>query len=406
MATNCAKDAEGRFRECLEEAGEDIKTCAEEADEGYDDCVDWREDRRSECCDWAPCSWLCDVIVIFISWVCAGYHWVENWVCVAWTVIKKGTCLVFGAVIVGACWLADAIVGAAGVLFGALGFAFGWALDLLGVFVEFVFSLPIIGRWAEWLVKGAHTAWNFAISIPDMVFTTIGIMPEKKLRLGVIILLNKDRQPTASDDAVLRAVQYMINVYRSELNVRVIPARDTNGWTWPFSRDQLPTADFLYHDHTIASIDLLDVRSDHEGLLDNLGPVGSAFNLKMADLVLTSAGRRLIGYGAPIIAFAVERVHVGSDEKDGFSPGPLADWVAIEFRNNSADTSAAPNPTDLTAEKYLRSVSDLAHECGHACSLPHWPNDSYLMYGDKPRQGGFLVWQKAIARSSRHVTFF
>jgi hypothetical protein len=127
-------------------------------------------------------------------------------------------------------------------------------------------------------------------------------------------------------------------------------------------------------------VDGHQVRSDHEGFLDNLGPVGSGFNLKMADLVLTSAGRRLIGYGAPIIAFAVERVHVGSDEKDGFLPGPLADWVAIEFRNNSADTSAAaprvprssslhspPSPRWLCSRGRTRSRS-----CGRgrASSLP------------------------------------
>jgi len=50
----------------------------------------------------------------------------------------------------------------------------------------------------------------------------------------------------------------------------------------------------------------------------------------------------------------------------------------------------------------------LAHELGHACSLPHYGDSNNLMFGRSSagslRGSGMSVLQSTILRNNRHVT--
>jgi hypothetical protein len=107
----------------------------------------------------------------------------------------------------------------------------------------------------------------------------------------------------------------------------------------------------------------------------------------------SSNGRRFIGYGAPVIAFAVRSF---KDGNEGCSLGPLQDYVTVDFS---------------------KPASVLAHELGHACGLLHdedWPLSTYQSGGmitlmkkySNDRPASLTRAQKAWVRASRHVSFF
>jgi hypothetical protein len=89
----------------------------------------------------------------------------------------------------------------------------------------------------------------------------------------------------------------------------------------------------------------------------------------------------VLGYGAPVIGFAVRKFEPSTSA--GCSVGPLADYVTVDFARADAST--------------------LAHEIGHACNLSH--TEAGLMKGSAPRDAHLSDWQKIKFRASRHVTY-
>jgi hypothetical protein len=184
------------------------------------------------------------------------------------------------------------------------------------------------------------------------------------------------------------------------MNIRVLP---TNIFMYKsaFSDDDISPEDFVKTDDSVSSDRTLDVCCDACAFGDDLTSIGSTFNLMMARLGFSTNARRLIGYGAPIIAFAVRKY---TDGKAGCSMGLLADYITVKF--DEEDNSDTFTPEQLTHEKVLGAVTDLAHEVGHCCYLWHYPstNDN-LMDPFTNRTGHLNVWQKIVVRTSRHVTY-
>ncbi|MFZ0549130.1 MAG: hypothetical protein WAM60_27025, partial [Candidatus Promineifilaceae bacterium] len=92
-----------------------------------------------------------------------------------------------------------------------------------------------------------------------------------------------------------------------------------------------------------------------------------------------SAWQRLIGYAAPVIVFIVNEVEGGDI---GCSLGPFTDYVTIEGQKPIC----------------------IAHEIAHACGLWHVKDRENLanhFCGARKLE----FWQKALVRSSRHVTY-
>jgi hypothetical protein len=113
-------------------------------------------------------------------------------------------------------------------------------------------------------------------------------------------------------------------------------------------------------------------------------------------------GRRLLGYGAPVVAFTVKSI----EGSLGCSLGPLTDWVVVQFDDSNRDIPDAELSSDDKLGSSSGSISTLTHEVGHACNLWHVDDDSNLMHTPPPRQSHLEVWQRVLVRASRHVTYF
>jgi len=261
---------------------------------------------------------------------------------------------------------------------------FGGLLDALAWIVEGILSIPWIGGFLRDLWNLILTIVWSLVSIVDFILTLLGIMPEKRLKLCVIIQLDESGNPVASDAQVMTYLQMAIDVFKSEPNVRVLPL---GPFVYSSAFQDTPKASDDYYTTMTSpsSAKTLDVNCGGQGLADDLGPAGSRFNYEMGRYCFWGNFRRLIGYGSPIAAFTVRRF-TGGDI--GCSMGPLADYVLVDFS--------------------ARSPRTLPHEMGHACNLWHESDASNLM--TKTSDGGtgtnLSRWQKALLRSSRHVTYF
>ena len=393
--------------DCIKTRDEGKDECTQERDDGYNNCTQNRDDGYNECCDWWPCSWACDAVTWISNIVCVVWTWVSNIVCVAWEWVKNIVCIAWRYITKIICVVADVFTS----IFNAIVAIVDVVLSIIGGIIAFVVdiitSIPFIGRAVEWILNIIKTAVSAVASLPDAILTLFGIMPEKKLKLLVIIQNDSERKPVVNDiNVVYRDVQYLINTFRTEMNIRVLP---TNLFIYrsAFSSDNNSLADFIKTDDSVSSDRTLDVCCDSCAAGDDLTSIGSSFNLMMARLGFSTDARRLIGYGAPIIAFAVRSY---TDGKAGCSIGPLSDYVTVKF-NETQSGGMYPLGSflpinELTADKALDAVTDLAHEVGHCCNLPHYDGQNNNLMNPSPTRTGHLtVWQKILVRSSRHVTY-
>ena len=213
----------------------------------------------------------------------------------------------------------------------------------------------------------ADTVKSFIASIPDYLLTLIGIMPEKYLRLCVIIQRDENGNMITSPEIIQPMLQNAIDVFHNEVNVKIIPL-----WN-----------EYIKIEDKRSNHSTLDVCCDSCAEEEDLGEAGAQFGVMMIrqGMVDINLG---IGSADPIAAFAVRSFR---DGKLGCSLGPLTDYVTVNFGR------AGP--------------STLTHELGHACNLWHSDDITNLMYGGPgDRQATSLEkWQKALVRASRHVSY-
>jgi hypothetical protein len=379
-------------------------TCLQNRDDGYEDCNKFADEGSNQCsaysnrtCRWySPwnciAGWFCQAFYWVANIVCKGTIWIAHIVCILWKYITKIICIIVDVITT----IFNALAALVDAVLSILGSAIAFIVDIIT-------SIPIIGRGLEWGLNIFKTAINFVASLPDAILGLLGIMPEKKLKLLVIIQNNSDREPVVKNmNVVYRDIQYLINTFREQMNIRVLP---TNLLVYKsaFSDDNFSIPDFVKIDDSVSSNRTLDVCCDACAFGDDLTSIGSTFNLMMARLGFSTNARRLLGYGAPIIAFAVRSY---SDGKAGCSIGPLSDYVTIQFNEQQNGMGLANN--DLTSDKLLDAVTDLAHEVAHCCSLLHFsdPNNSNNLMNRSPaRTGRLTTLQKILFRSSRHVTY-
>jgi hypothetical protein len=344
---------------CLEWGEERHQECTEYRDEGYNKCSDWDED----CCDWWPCSWGCKLV----TWICVAWYWVSNVVCVAWTWITTAICLIW-----------DVVVTVVNVIVETLESVLGWVLSGIAVIFELFFAIPYLGRFVKWVWNIVLTGIWGIIGIPDAILGLIGIRPEKKLRLCVVILRDEKGVPVAQKSDVVPHLQSAIDIYREEANVRVIPSKAFQ-YDSPFGDDETATEDWIHIAAEGAGESLLDTDCGGGAAGDDLGTPGAAAELLSITKCFYGKWRRVIGYGAPIIVI-VNRDVAG---KKGCSLGPLSDYVTVE----GGDPICLP------------------HEVGHACNLWHFGGSTNLANSNC---GGTKLkwWQVLLVRDSRHVTYF
>lgn len=399
--SKCGEGSDKPRSQCSKTAEKKRDECVQTRDDGYNECTQTREDRQKNCCTWWPCSWGCEAFHWLVSVICVAWHWVENIVCVAWHTIVEVVCVAWIVIPVLLCHVVVAIASLIGAFVVLIEAALNWAWSALGFFIDIILALPGIGRGLSWLLELGKSIINTLISIPDMGLTLLGIMPEKKLRLGIIALRDARGQPIVpNDDLLIRAVQCAINIYREECNIRIIPIRYAQYQT---SFDATPEANnnYIFRDDGTVPDRVLDVCCEACAFGEDIGSAGANYQLIMSRVTFWGNGRRLLGYGAPIVAFTVRSFTTSSS---GCSLGPLVNYITVQFQDSQIGTPSK----DLTPQIPLGHISTLAHEIAHACNIV-WHesgNDnllSRLRNGD--RFCRLTRFQKALIRASRHVTY-
>lgn len=202
---------------------------------------------------------------------------------------------------------------------------------------------------------------NRLIKLPDLMLALIGIRPNKKLRLRIVILRDERGLPVAGNEAVLPVYEEVRRILGRQARVLVEPA----GWPVVTAPHAAPKA-------------ALDVHCTDGAWQDDMGQAGAFYRGLMAKTTLGT----LTGYGAPLTVFIVRSIST----RNGCSLGALTDYVTVEAQT-------------LKTTRRL-----LVHEVSHACGLWHSGDRRNLMFPDGPGDelGG---WQAAILRSSRHITY-
>lgn len=394
--SNCTKRI--KTDECTQTRDDGYNKCTQTRDDGYNKCTQTRDDGYNSCSDWGWFSWVCVAWTWVSNIVCIAWTWISNVVCVAWTWVSNIVCVAWKYIVLFVCVLIDAIVAAAGLIVSVIDLIAGFIGGIASFLVDILTSIPIIGRFIDWVLGIVKTIVWAVASIPDLIGTLLGIMPEKKLRLVVLIQNDERGSPLITDRAVLyRAIQFLINTYREQLNVRVIPVRAFR-YASPFADEEVANDDYIATETQSNPPNLIDVCCDTCEAGENLVDRGSQYNLKLSKAAFWGGMRRLTGYGAPIVAFAVRSY---KDGKAGCSLGPLTDFVTVMFQDSDQSIPGA----QLTSDKSLGAITDLAHEISHCCSLPHKSDSDNIMNPSPKRSGRMTVWQKVLVRSSRHVTY-
>lgn len=340
--------------------------CSEYRDEGYNECSSW----DSECCDWWPCSWVCKLI----TWFCIAWYWVSNVVCVAWTYITEAVCLVWEVIVLVVGYVAEALLATLGII-----------LDVFGFILELIFSIPFLGAFLRelWNII-TELVWRL-VGLLDALAWFIGIRPGKKLRIALMMLRDEKGEPVADKYMVVEEINRMIQLYKEEANVQVTKAKYFNEKN-PFSDDEIATTDWIIELTSEESAGILDASCGASAVGEDYLLQGSKFNWLMTTKLFWSNGRRLLGYGIPIVVFVVRSI---SGNVTGCSLNVLSNYLCV----------VGSEVVDKTT---------IAHECGHSCGL--WDLDepnTNLMYGmDDNNRHDLMNLQAIVLRNSKNVTYF
>lgn len=271
-------------------------------------------------------------------------------------------------------WVAEAV-------FGSVGWLAGLVLSL----IDLLAMLPGIGRVFDAIGNLIRTVFWAAVSLVDFGLSLVGIRPKKKMRLAVIIQRDERGEPVTRIEEAIHQINWAIEVFERVADVRIIPAAPFNFGT-AFSGPAHGGDGFAIVEDAASDHRTLDVWGSDGGahFYDNLGEPGTVFQKKMIGLGFATTFRRVTGYGAPVVAFAVR-----------------------SFKSSAVGTSAGPL-TDFVLVKFGEKVRTLAHECGHACTLPHGFGISIdnLMHASGTTGSYLNRLQISILRASRHVTYF
>jgi hypothetical protein len=235
-----------------------------------------------------------------------------------------------------------------------------FVVNLPAVLFGLFFSIPYLGRITALIWRGLIDLFWRVISLPDVILGLIGVYPQKKMRIAVIALVGEGLEPVVKMDKLKESVKDTVETYLEAANVRVIV-------------DKIKTME------SPAPLANLNPSCGSGAMRDDLGTAGMYYEHTANTQCFDSAFQRFTGYAAPVIVYIVKEVK-GSDI--GCSLGPFTDYVTIEGQKPQC----------------------IAHEAAHACGLLHVKNGdnlaAHICGGRK-----LAWWQKAIVRSSRHVTY-
>jgi len=304
--------------------------------------------------------------------VCEDLPWPLDWFCHAVTflikIIEKIVKVVVRVIVTVVCHVVAVVA------------------TVLSLVLQLVLMIPGLGPILKWWIGAWVWLWSQFVGWVDAGASLIGLRPIKHLRLAVIILMHPDRTLTVAPAAVGPLLTLTEAILRSRADVKIhttVHQVDTPspGGALTIGTEIDPLFGLLGEDMTEAGLYF------QKTITEKLAQQGPWFVMRV---------------GAPLVAFVVDQIE---GAYNGCSAGPLVDYLCIEgsiFR--SPDTT-------------------LAHELGHACGLLHDTvtdcdngDVTNLMYcrafkpsppGSPriPRGGNLSPFQRAVLRSSAHVTY-
>jgi hypothetical protein len=287
---------------CLAGYTKTSKTCSQTADQGYNECSQSADEGYNSCqsnyyneCHWYS-PWNC-----IAGWFCSAWTWVSNVVCVGWTWVSDVVCVAWNAVTTFVCVQWDVVTTLVNAILVTIESILAPILNAIALVIQFIFAIPIRGRFLSWVWNIVTAVVYGVASIVDAIGWLIGIRPEKRLLLLVLNQLDEQRQPIATEADLMASIGRMIQVYRDDANVRVLPAK-LFYYRTPASDDQQASDDYVVTISQTGTSQRLDVSCGGSNAASDLGFEGADFQT-----ILTLSGfwtnwRRLIGYGAPICA--------------------------------------------------------------------------------------------------------
>ena len=267
---------------------------------------------------------------------------------------------------------------------------FGPVLNTIGALATLTFSIPGLGLLFFLIATAFHRSVAALILFPEVVLCLCGILPEKRLRLRIMIPSDEQGQPICQVAEVLKQLQWTIDLFQRRANVRILPI---GPFVFPSKHAQKVDDRYIWVDYGKSSGQHLDCHSSRLRLRGR-----TWFSAKVCSFCYWACWRRMIGYGTPIGVFAVRSIDTTFTEPGrqcvGLTMIGIGDFVLIDFRHCISVTKRS---------------SRLAHELGHACRLPHSSSRDNLMYplsladGSMPALTAEQVFR---IRVSPHVSYF
>ncbi len=243
-----------------------------------------------------------------------------------------------------------------------------FVLDVAAFIVNLVLSIPVIGgiirTVLNWLTE---LIWRI-VGLIDFGLSLIGIRPEKRIYVGVLIPRSGGR-PITTEAQILPQIDKAKDIYKRLCNVKIVYA---GACTPPLD----------------APDGALNVGCDASGFFSDWWVGGSYIELGSATCEFSDGWRRVVGYGAEIVVVYVSNVtqDTSTSRTVGCSFASTHNYVVVE-------------PTSGPAVA--------AHEIGHACWLAHVDDSNNLMFPRNLVADPTLTnFQIALVRWSKHCVYF
>ena len=320
------------FEICVESAEVAFDECTEWADQGYRSCDEWQRN----CCDWWPCNWFCEIV----TWFCNAWVWVSNFVCVAWKSVTLLVCLVWTVV--------------------------EFVLAPLGVLIELIKSIPVIGRLIDLILNIVTTIVWRLVKLPDLFMSLAGMETGLTVRLCVLVVRFNGSYPLIGGSEITR--------------INIENAFATAQTTWRDAATIHLALDHLTFIQEDAPQEAAIVGCGDDIFPENMGTAGSYYQFMAARLCPLGSVGRVTGLASRINVIIVPQV-VNSG---GCALGPLNDYLVLPGNN----------------------MACLAHEIGHKLALAHHGNaaSNNIMFANGCNGTLLEWWQRAWARNSKYAS--
>jgi hypothetical protein len=243
-----------------------------------------------------------------------------------------------------------------------------FVLDVFAFIVNLILSIPVIGGIIRTILNWVTEIIWRVVGLIDFVASLIGIRLEKRIYLGVVIL-RQNGTPLGTEADVLPLVNFATALYKSLCNIKIV-----------------------YSGTCTSSIDAPDgalrVNCGGGGFFSDWWLGGSHIELVTSACKFSDGWRRVVGYGAEIVAVLIADVgpDTATSNTVGCSFASTHNYIVFE-------PGAGPDV--------------IAHEMGHACWLPHVTDSNNLMWPSNLVPNPTLTnLQISVIRWSKHCVYF